>query len=245
MVDNYSRLLTEREKLEITPEPFREVIFRHTHVASKVSVGWAWYNEGQGTVEWSFRNSDAQEHSVVLLRNGYYFAGAFWPVYYENSDGRGASATNPSDNFGTNFLGAGSQISPLTDKGVARNNPPLGLITFDNPDAGNISSSNSQVLFVFTLKAGETWSMLEGGFSASMTPSNISLHELHPLSHGSFCIGYDPKRVTDWDNQTSTSLKGYSPNPITMATWLLEAEKGAPFLELPYKDSYADGACKV
>ncbi len=243
MVDKYSKLLTEGEKQEITPEPFREVVFRHTHVSSKVSVGWAWYNQGKGTVEWSFKNSDTKEHSVVLLRNGYYFAGAFWPVYYENSDGRGASATNPSDNFGTDFLNPNNHIAPLGDKGVAHNNPPLGLITFGNSDPKSLSSSNSQVLFVFTLKAGESWSMLEGGFSASMTPSNISLHELAPLTEGSFCIGYDPKRVSDWDNQTNTSLKGYSPNPSTVATWLLEAEKGAPFLELPYKDKYSDGKC--
>lgn len=243
MVGLYSRLLTDREKQAITPEPVREVRFKLTHEAINVSVSWSWYNEKQGTVEWTFRNSDTKEHSVMLLRNGYYFAGAFWPVYYANSNGRGASASNPQDNFGANFLNGNSEIEPLVDKGVTGNNPPLGLITFNNPDAGKVSASNSQVLFVFTLSAGQAWSMLEGGFSASMTPSNISLHELSPKAHGEFCIGYDSKRVTDWDNQTHTSLQGYSPDPSTIDTWLMEAENNAPFLELPYKDSYADGKC--
>lgn len=243
MAESHSRLLTEGEKQAITPEPVREVRFRMTHEAINVSVSWSWYNEKQGTVEWTFRNADTKEHSVLLLRNGYYFAGAFWPVYYANSDGRGASASNPNDNFGTNFLNGNSQIAPLVDHGVAHNNPPLGLISFDNSDPAKVSASNSQVLFVFTLSPGQTWSMLEGGFSASMTPSNISLHELSSITHGDFCIGYDSQRVTDWDNQTHTTLQGYSPDPSTIDTWLMGTGTDATFLELPYKDSYSDGKC--
>lgn len=242
MVESHSRHLTDNEKQAITPDPIREVQFKHTHAATNVSVSWSWYNEKQGTVEWTFRNSDTKEHSVMLLRNGYYFAGAFWPVYYANSNGRGASAANPRDNFGTNFLDGRAQISPLVDKGVTGNNPPLALITFGNSKPTDVSKANSQVLFVFTLSAGQTWSMLEGGFSPSMTPSNITLHELSPVSHGNFCIGYDQKRVADWDNQTSTSLKGYSPDPSSIDTWLMEAVS-APFDELPYTDSYSDGKC--
>lgn len=243
MSDKYPRLLTREERLALVPEPIREVRESFEHVASQVSVNWSWYNEKQGVVQWRFRNTDSKEHSVTLLRNGYYFAGAFWPVYYANSDGRGASATNPGDNFGTDFLAGSQQISALKDLGAQKNNPPLGLITFGNTSAGDVSKANSQVLFVFTLSAGETWSMLEGGFSSAMTPSKIALYELSPVEGSKFCIGYDQKRVTDWDNQTGTSLQGYEPNPSTIYTWLLSAENDAPFDELRYVDSYSNGEC--
>lgn len=243
MNNTFPKLLTEGEKEAISPEPIREVRLLYTHPKSGVTVKWSWYNEKQGTVEWSFGNTDSKDHSFLLLRNGYYFAGAFWPVYFANSGGRGASGSNPGDNFGTNFLSGDTSVSPLQDNGVKHNNPPLGLITFGNSDPARVSDANSQVLFVFTLKPEEKWSMIEGGFSASMEPSNISLHEVTPLTEGDFCIGYDPKRVSDWDQQTGTSLAGYSPNPETIKTWLLEAETDSPFLELPYKDSYSDGNC--
>lgn len=243
MDDIHPRILSSGEKRDLQPDAIREVKFKHTHVASNVNVNWSWYNEKQGVVQWTFHNSDKSEHSVILLRNGYYFAGAFWPVYYENSDGRGASATNPNDNFGTNFLNGKSSIAPLTNDGVTNNNPPLGLVIFGSSSAADVSVSNSQVLFIFTLAPEETWSMLEGGFSAQMTPTEISLHEVTPVVQGDFCIGYDKKRVSDWDTQTNTTLQGYNPDPSTIDTWLLEAEASAPFDELPYSDSYANGKC--
>lgn len=245
MDENHPRFMTQGERANVIPDLVREVRKSVLHVASNVNVNWSWYNENQGVVQWMFKNSDSKRHSVILLRNGYYFAGAFWPVYYANSSGRGASATNPSDNFGTDFLDGKGGISPLVDKGVANNNPPLGLITFGNSNPMDVTRSNSQVLFVFTLEAGESWSMLEGGFSPSMTPTEITLYEVTPVTGSDFCIGYDEKRVTDWDNQTKTSLKGYSPDPTTFDTWLLSAENGAPFDELPYTDTYSDGNCPV
>lgn len=243
MNDIHPRILTQGEKKDLEPDAIREVKFRYTHVSSKLSVHWSWYNENKGVVQWTFRNTDSSEHSVILLRNGYYFAGAFWPVYYANSDGRGASATNPNDNFGTDFLNGKAPISPLVNKGASNNNPPLGLVIFGSTSAADVSKSNSQVLFVFALSPNETWSMLEGGFSSQMTPTGISLYEVSALTQGDFCIGYDAKRVTDWDSQTNTTLQGYTPDPSTIDTWLLEAEAGAPFDELPYSDSYANGKC--
>src|SRR5579875_1495179 len=46
------------------------------HVAANVTVSWAWYDQANGVVVWKFQNSDTKQHSVVLLRNGYYFGGA-------------------------------------------------------------------------------------------------------------------------------------------------------------------------
>lgn len=234
---------TQGERKKTAPDPVREVMSRHVHVATNASVNWSWYNQKQGLVQWTFRNLDSKPHSLVLLRNSYYFGGAFWPVYYANSNGRGASASNPSDNFGTNFLDGTGPIPELVDNGVASNNPPLALIRFGGSSTAEVSNANSQAIFVFTLASGTSWSMLEGGFSSNMTPSGISLYEVTAAISGLFCIGYDQSRVTDWDNQTGTTLKGYSPNPDTFNTWMLDAESDAPFDKLPYVDSYAIGKC--
>ncbi len=226
-----SRLLTRSEIAGLSASPF-VAKQRLTHVPSRVSVAWSWYDEAKGAVEWSFSNDDAVQHSVILLRNGYYFAGAFWPVYWANSGGRGASATNQSDDFGTEWATA---PAPLIDSGVKGNSPPICLADFDG---------NKTVVFLFTLAPGESWSMLEGGFSASMTPSGISIHEVSPEASGEFCIGYDPTRVTDWDLQTGTSLRGYSPNPSTFKTIEVRVQGDAPFDVLPYNDpAPTDGPC--
>lgn len=228
-----SRLLTRSEIDELTPSPF-VVRERLAHASSRVSVAWSWYDEAKGVVEWSFANEGTSQHSVILLRNGYYFAGAFWPVYWANSGGRGASAANQSDNFGTEWATA---IAPLVDNGVRGNSPPICLADF--------GGRKKTVVFLFTLAPGETWSMVEGGFSASMTPSGISLHEAALESSGDFCIGYDPRRVTDWDQQTGTSLRGYSPDPSTFNTVEIRVEGGAPFDTLPYDDpAPANGPCQ-
>jgi len=46
-------------------------------VSQNISVTWSWYDENQGIVEWTFHNLGRQTESVILLRNGYYFGGAF------------------------------------------------------------------------------------------------------------------------------------------------------------------------
>lgn len=46
------------------------------HIASSVTVNWSWYDQSQGVVQWTFQNGDKKVHSVILLRNGYYFGGA-------------------------------------------------------------------------------------------------------------------------------------------------------------------------
>jgi len=233
--------LGEKQTLKPSYSSLKQIL---VHVSSKVSVNWRWYDQANGVVEWSFDNADTAAHSVILLRNGYFFGGAYWPVYYANSNGRGASATNPNDNFGVDFLDGSKEITPLVDSGVLNNAPPLGLVTFNNSDPTKINISNSTVCFIFTLAAGESWSMLEGGFSSSMTPSGISVYEVTPLYGGNLCIGYDQQRVIDWDLQTQTSLQGYTPNPSTFNTWLLSVESDAPFDVLPYKDQYSYGQCQ-
>ena len=118
---------------------------------------------------------------------------------------------------------------------MANNSAPLCLADF--------GSGRRTVCFLFSLAPGEKWSMLEGGFSASMTPSGISLYEVSLEKSGWFCIGYDQRRATDWDSQTGTTLQGYSPNPSTFALAEVLVESGAPYDVLPYADSYTDGSC--
>ena len=191
---------------------------RYRIQSTNIDVNWGWYDESQGLVEWTFTNIGGVQASVILLRNGYYFGGAFWPVY----------EANPG--FNTSFL---QTVVPLVDSGVANNSPPLALIDLN----GQYS-----VAFIFTLAPGQTWSMLEGGFSQLMTPSQITAYEVVQESAGQFCIGYDPTRVSDWDSQTGTSLQGYSPNPSTFSTILFNTEN-APVDLLPFTDSIVTGAC--
>ena len=60
---------------------------RPTRVSAFVTVSWAWTNQSQGNISWTFVNSDPNNsHAVVLFRNNYIFGGAFWPVYLGPDD---------------------------------------------------------------------------------------------------------------------------------------------------------------
>ncbi len=167
--------------------PFRD---EQKMLAAGVQVSWSWYNQAQGTVKWTFDNPGNSTASFLLLRNAYYFGNAFWPVYLNNKQ------------FNESFS---TDASPLKDAGVTGNSAPLAVVQF--PDGRYI------VCFVFTLSAGQSWSMLEGGFSASFPPSAFSAVSVKYSTTTEYCISYDPKQVSDWDSQTGTSYQGYTPNP--------------------------------
>lgn len=186
-----------------------------------VNISWSWYNEGQGLVQWTFTNNSSNQVSVILLRNGYYFGNAFWPVYLANPE------------FGTNWA---TQLTPLVDQGVTNNSPPTGIIQFTN-------INERIVAFIFTLGPNQTWSMLEGGFSSTFPPSNPSLYEVQLLNSGPYCVGYDQEQVTEWDLQTSTNYQGYAPNPNSFNTVLVQAPSNAPYVQLFPGDTASDGAC--
>ncbi len=161
---------------------------------------------------------------MVLLRNSYYFGDAFWSVYEANSY------------FHTPFLEGDKPPSPVVDVNVVENSAPLGLIQFNGFE-------QTVVCFVFTLSPSQSWSMLEGGFSATIPPANVMVYDLIPLKAAEFCIKYDPASVKDWDEQTGTSLGGFSPNPSTFSTWLFQAEGAAPYRRLFAGDSVVPGRC--
>lgn len=172
-----------------------ELIKRLTDSANRAdvpSVVWEWYDISKGLVEWTFSNPTDKTVSVMLFRNAYYFGNAFWPIYLNNKI------------FNTGFVDT-HVPEPLTDLGVVKNSPPLAVMHFS--DGTNI------VAFVFTLAPGQTWSMLEGGFSPSMYPINAHLVPLTYNGTSSWSIEYDPAQVSDWDAQTGTTLQGYTPNP--------------------------------
>lgn len=168
-------------------------MFKHKIAKATTAMGisWQWYDESQGLIQWTFSNPTDQQQSVVLERNGYYFGNAFWPVY----------EANPG--FATSFASA---VTPLVDNGVTDNSPPLFVGEVDG---------RYGIYFLFTLSPGQTWSMLEGGFSGTELPIGISLHSVTSLALKAMSIGYAEAQVTDWNQQSNESLSGYSPNPET------------------------------
>jgi len=186
-----------------------------------VTVRWSWYDENNGIVEWTFKNNTSDVATVALFRNGYYFGGAFWPIYLNYSD------------FNTQWLGAEPQ--PLEDKGVENNSPPLALITKN--------ATQYLVAFAFTLGPGEEWSMLEGGFiPGQLVPSGIQLVPLKFVNVQKMCIGYPQQAVQAWDAQTGTNMAGYQPNPRSFDVTLFTVPQDAPFTD-PFPPLVGPGAC--
>lgn len=181
-----------------------------------VTASWTWYDQSQGLVKWTFLNPGSSVKSVILYRSGYYFGNAFWPVYEANSE------------FGTQFA---TELAPLVDNGVENNSPPLAVI-----DMGG----NYIVAFVFTLSPGQTWSMLEGGFVDGVTPTDVTTFDVVSSQTRQMCVGYSTEQVTAWDQQTGTSLQGYSPNPSTFN--VVVANVVAPFVSL-FNDPITSGGC--
>ena len=222
-----------------TLRPVRHSISGSGIVAlSSVSVSWKWVNQSQGIVEWTFTNQGSQRESVILLRNGYYFGGAFGPVYLANSTPLCSTCTG-NNGFGVSWIYAepiqggvslvNGEIPPLVDHGSPEANaPPMAPVKFPNGQWLNFA-------FIFTLDPGQTWSMLEGGFSSITPPQPQGVYQVTLGYVDPTCVGYDPQRVNDWDTQTGTNLQGYSPNPNTFNIATVNAQ-GAPYDVLPFND---------
>jgi hypothetical protein len=186
-----------------------------------VTASWAWTNQSAGEISWTFVNSDPYEsHTVVLYRNGYIFGGAFWPIYLgPNSDHSMLDGTKP--------------IAALT---VNDSSAPMGILDFD-PSA----TTRYLVAFIFTIGPGRSWSICEGGFTG-VTPTAGVCYELVSKVAGDYCVGYDPTRVYEWNNEVDAS-QGYSPNPKEFSTYAFTPEPGTPEQTLGLNDSIASGAC--
>ena len=189
---------------------------REKKVEQSGTVSWAWFNISSGTVKWTLENNYSFTKSFVLFRNSYYFGNAFWPVYLNNSG------------FNVKFL---TIPEVLKDEGASKNSAPIAVVKLNNRPI---------ICFVFTLSPGQAWSILEGGFSPSTPPTEFRLFEAVFQSTDEFCIEYAESQVTDWDNQTGTSLSGYSPNPSNFIAALFTS--AGPYISL-FNDIIKGGKC--
>ena len=188
-------------------------------ISTSITGNWSWYNKLLGNVVWNFKNNSAFPETAVLYRSGYYFGNAYFPIYLENGVSTWAT-----------------KLAPLMNRGTDRNFAPLGIVDF--------GQGQRIIAFLFTLDPGESWSMVEGGFGVKSPPSNSALFGVTLEKTASFCIRYDPQQVTDYDKQTSTLLKGYSPNPINVRTVEVSITSFAQYVQLFSKDSISDSPCK-
>jgi len=205
---------------KVTKSSNIQPLFEHNVLGFSISVtvNWSWYSKRDGIVTWTFTNKSYLQSTVILFRNGYYFGNAYFPIYLQNGMTKWAKT-----------------LSPLADNGVEHNSMPVAILDFGN--------GNRIVAFIFTLSSGQKWSVLEGGFSELMPPSNIAVFDVDYEHSGQFCVGYDPKQVLDWDTQTNSNMKGYSPNPSTFETIELSVPTMAPYVKLFKFDSVQTSAC--
>ena len=193
-------------------------------ISSYVTVSWAWVDQKNGLLTWTFVNSDnTNSHAVVLYRGiggAYIFGGAFWPIYLG------------PDNRASSWLDGTKPLPTASGSG----NAPMGLLDF-----GSGASPRYLVAFIINLAPGQTWSMNEGGFWAA--PTTAACYDLVSNIAGNYCVGYDPKRVTDWDNQVKNKDRGYSPDPNNVNTYAFTSEAATPENTLNYNDSIAAGPC--
>ncbi len=224
-----------REEIIPTAAPRKKIVggiinraFERAEASSpNLKVSWTWYNEDAEIISWTLQNISAQQATGILFRNSYYFGNAYWPIYKNNPG------------FGVTFE---SNLEPLSDKSIRNNSAPLGVVSWKQADG----SYKSIVAFVFTLSPGQTWQMLEAGFSHLRPPQNIGIFEVSQVSKAdSFTLAYDQEQVDAWDAQTGNSDKGYSPNPNVISTVQVLAPPEAPFEQLFKGDSIHQGSVQI
>ena len=194
------------------------------------TVNWEWYDQSQGLVKWTFANTGNKQGSYVLMRGAaqgtqnstvieaaYVFGTAFNAIYL----------ANPED-FGTHLM---TEVSPLVDKGITANSPPMALVTD--------SSGNRMIAFIFTLGAGQEWSMLEGGFTAGYQPATPTLVPVKFDKVATYCWAWNSIQCEGYNEQSGTNLPCPA-NPLTISTASFTAE--VP-LEPEFIDQINDGNC--
>lgn len=155
---------------------------------SPIEISWGWEDQQEGLITWIFKNTGEKTESFALLRSGYYFGNAFYPVYEANPE------------FDTEFMTVNNQLTE------GDSTPPLAVVYF---------SGKPIVCFVFTLGAGQTWTMVEGGWSPEFEPTAYSAVPVSEVTVKEFSIKYNPEQVTQWDEQSGTDYQGWYPNPST------------------------------
>jgi len=221
------------------------------------TVTWGWYDQAEGIVKWTFVNPTSKEVSLMLFRNGYFFGNAFFPIYIANAGFNVSWVTTapvPVSNGSNDDLEKhGAWLAPLEIRAASASAPASAPA-----EAGTGTTTKKYLIaFVFTLPPDSTYSILEGGFSSEMPPSDIALLNVGPEFPQTFCIGYDPKQVEAWDLQTKTLMGGYLPNPMTVETvpfvplnfegtnspWLIVSGDFTPSFAPLFNDPVAPGKC--
>ena len=184
--------------------------------------------DSNGIVTWTFKNTGNATGSWLLQRGAslagvqfedYVFGQAFNVVYLYNGS-----------LFGTSLLTA--PPTPLVDNGVNNNSPPMAIV--DSP-------SGRSICFIFTLSPGQTWSMLEGGFSGGIVPSNpvlipVTVENPNPQP---FCDAWNSEQCQGFNQQTGSNLP-CPPNPWTIQSILMQTDVNIPIL---IQDTITNGAC--
>ncbi len=203
-------------------------------ISKYVTVTWQWTDQSNGDINWIFTNNDpSNSHAVVLYRGAtsdsggggvgsYIFGGAFWPIYL-----------GPDDSV-SHMLDGSQALPTLSGSGGGQ---PMGLLDF-----GASASPRYLVAFIFNIAAGATFTTPEQGFTG-LTPTAGACYELVSNVTGNYCVGYDPQRVIDFDNQEKDNDRGYSPNPSSYFTYAFTPEAATPEVTLGYNDSIAAGSC--
>ncbi|WP_343577404.1 hypothetical protein [Mycobacterium sp.] len=167
-------------------------------VNDKLRVSYEYIDETTGLVEWKIENLTDKSISCVLYRNGYYFGDAFFPIYIQN--------------LGTDFI----QKFEYTSGEI--NSMELQLII--------LNGFKPIVCFVFNILPKKSVNFLEDGFVDGIVPSNYRAYELSQENISKtvreYSIQYPQSEVTDYDHQTESTTKGYSPNPKTFKTYTFD-----------------------
>ena len=169
-------------------------------ISLNLNISWEWENQDKGTVKWTFSNTGNSIGSGILFRATYPFGNAFWPIYEEN----------PA--FDTKFT---TMAIPLVDQGTENNSPPLAVI--------KTPSGSLFVAFVFTLDAGQTWSMIEGGFSSELTPDYNGKPFVIPATRvdvNTFLIHWNEEQCAGYNQQARTNLPCPT-NPLNITAAVL------------------------
>ena len=169
----------------------------------EVQVSWDWTDKAQGLIKWTFKNPNNVPVNFVLNRgisangspaqNIYLFGDAFYPLYYYN--------------FGVQFQTG--QPTPLTASIIQ---PPLAM--FKSP------SDVIQAAFIFTLKAGGSWTMEEGGWVDNSEPAGISAILVNYSKTAQFTVNYNKQISCQQYNEQAGTNYPCPPDPFVVESAL-------------------------
>ena len=195
-------------------------------VSNPVKVSWSWEDQQQGLVTWTFENTTSEVQTVLLQRgaeqNGvqfedYIFGQAFWAIYTYNPQ------------FATSFM---TKVLPS----------PNGT-----PQMAVVKSSNGMfVAFVFVLEPNSTYTMIEGGFSNGVQPSNpVVIPVVTDGKVYSYSVTYQSNQCQGYNQQSGTNFP-CPPDPYTINSIVFTTNQTVPIFEQDtFVPSQQETACNA